>query len=115
MRELGKGRVTSSDSLAVFLTTLLVGVAVIAFVVFMEQAQRRGGMGRSATAVKDEALHTAADLLVARGHEVLEANAVDVDRAKADRRTLVEKKAAYEAEPTLGLALSLASDSARAR
>ena len=32
--------------------------------------------------------------------------------AKADRRTIVEKKAAFEAEPTLALALALASDAA---
>ncbi len=36
------------------------------------------------TATKDDALHTAADLLQARHHEILEANAADVARADQD-------------------------------
>ena len=41
-------------------------------------------LATASTAAKDEALHAAADLLVARGAEILEANAADVDRARAD-------------------------------
>ena len=40
-------------------------------------------MGTASTAAKDDALRTAADLLVARADTILAANAVDVDRAVA--------------------------------
>ncbi|MGZ4786279.1 MAG: aldehyde dehydrogenase family protein, partial [Acidimicrobiales bacterium] len=41
-------------------------------------------LATTSTAVKDDALRTAADLLVDRSAELLEANAVDVARAEAD-------------------------------
>jgi glutamate-5-semialdehyde dehydrogenase len=41
-------------------------------------------VARTATAAKDDALRTVADLLVARSGEVLDANAVDVRRAEAE-------------------------------
>src|SRR4051812_19447874 len=41
-------------------------------------------IGQASTAVKDDALRTAADLLVDRAAELLEANQLDVDRVTAD-------------------------------
>jgi glutamate-5-semialdehyde dehydrogenase len=41
-------------------------------------------LATASTADKDDALRAAADLLVARGNDILEANAADVDRARAD-------------------------------
>ena len=41
-------------------------------------------LARASTATKDEALHTAAELLVRRATEILDANAEDVDRAVRD-------------------------------
>lgn len=46
------------------------------------------------------------------GYEGPEKWVAAVEAAKADRRTIVEKKAAFEAEPTLALAKSLGSDAA---
>jgi len=46
------------------------------------------------------------------GYEGGEKWAATVEGAMADRRTIVEKKAAYEAEPTLALAKALANDAA---
>jgi tetratricopeptide (TPR) repeat protein len=44
------------------------------------------------------------------GYDGAEKWSATVDAAKADRRTITEKKAAYETEPTLALALALAND-----
>jgi glutamate-5-semialdehyde dehydrogenase len=50
-------------------------------------------LAAASTATKDDALRTAADLLVGRGDEVLAANAADIERAEADgmAATLVDR------------------------
>ncbi len=50
-------------------------------------------LARASTAAKDDALHTAADLLVARAADLLEANAADVATAEAGgvRATVVDR------------------------
>ncbi|WP_307781165.1 glutamate-5-semialdehyde dehydrogenase [Rhabdothermincola sediminis] len=63
-------------------------------------------LARTATAVKDDALRSAADLLVARANDVLAANAADVERARRsgasatviDRLTLTEARVESMAE-----------------